>query len=256
MRPQDAAAPSKECADELDSALRLAAYKWFIPCFVNELPLRTLLVCWDRMLMRSPPAEQHYAYGRTSGLSAAHLQLALALVRRCEPELLALLRAGRSLDVQALGFQKLLGAATSADEPAPLLADAAGFELSAEQLTFLRVGLKDEGGGSGSGGGGGGVGPGAGAELLSGMQEEVLSLLARRRGEALPLRVLKATLLLRAPQPPPLSSLACYMPLHYPRLVSACALTCAGAVLAFYRRVPVPSWGGGGSTAGASSTRS
>ena len=32
--------------------VRLAAYKWFVPCFVNQLPLGTLLLFWNRQLLR------------------------------------------------------------------------------------------------------------------------------------------------------------------------------------------------------------
>ena len=61
--------------DEWRDILRLSAYKWFVPCFVNCLPLPTLLLYWDRLLLRAP------ADGTPNGTSSAHLMLALALLK-------------------------------------------------------------------------------------------------------------------------------------------------------------------------------
>ena len=63
---------------EWHDIIRLTAYKWFVPCFVNQLPLRTLLLYWDRLFLRSS-----YVGGldHSGGGTHAHLLLGLALLR-------------------------------------------------------------------------------------------------------------------------------------------------------------------------------
>ena len=55
----------------------LVAYKWFVPYFVNQLPLRTLLICWDRLLLRHAPPVAGVA---SLGTNTSHMRLALALL--------------------------------------------------------------------------------------------------------------------------------------------------------------------------------
>ena len=40
--------------EELAAVLKLTAYKWLIPCYVNQLPISTLLHYWHKLLLRPP----------------------------------------------------------------------------------------------------------------------------------------------------------------------------------------------------------
>ena len=74
--------------------------RWFVPCFINQLPLPTLLAYWDQLLMRLPPA----AAGERSplfGHSTAHLQLALALLQSSADDLIAILQAAAAYPFMA-----------------------------------------------------------------------------------------------------------------------------------------------------------
>jgi len=60
--------------DEWHSVLRLTAYKFFVPLFVNVVPLPTLLLCWDRLLLRQPPPPRATAGAPRLGRCVAHVQ--------------------------------------------------------------------------------------------------------------------------------------------------------------------------------------
>lgn len=208
--------------------LRLAAYKWFVPCFVNQLPLDTLLLYWDKVFLRlpSPPAPTAHSPAPTPalasplavlptgrGLSCAHLSLALALIMSAIDEAGEAMMSEREEGRMGIGFNRLLESAnTIADGPA-LLATASSkrFRISAQQLQYLRARLQ--------------AAPraGAGEPSLSGMQASALWLM--RRPDSMPLRVLKQTMLLAPPNPPPLTVAQMSVGFYYPRLCSTCALT-------------------------------
>merc|ERR1712138_256803 len=74
--------------DEVNAVLHLLSYKWFIPFYVNCVPIRTLLLYWDRLLLppaaapppspaaSSPSASSSSSVAAADG-SSAHLRLAL-----------------------------------------------------------------------------------------------------------------------------------------------------------------------------------
>ena len=45
------------CEKDALAILSLVAFKWLPSCFVNQLPLTTLLACYDQLVLRYPPAE-------------------------------------------------------------------------------------------------------------------------------------------------------------------------------------------------------
>ena len=114
--------------------LRLCAYKWFVPCYVNAVSLPTLLVYWDTLFLRRPPTGQE-------GLSAAHLMLALALVSATLDETRDEMADSRPEECLAHGFNRLLSGALAQVDAEALVATAARFEVSTRQLAYLRVHL-------------------------------------------------------------------------------------------------------------------
>ena len=188
-----------------------------VPRFVNQLPLPTLLLFYDALLIplaaASPrphrraraaaaavaaaAASKHGhwepaatemvtisagatppAAGGPSGSvgggpsSAAHLQLALALLEGCRSEVLRLLAEGGG---EAVGsaFDKILRHALSPLDAPTLLRAAARYDLEPHRLRFLRRTLSSHGGGSGEG-----------EPTLGRVQRTRLRLLAGRRAEA------------------------------------------------------------------------
>jgi len=88
---------------------------------------------------------------------------------------------------------------------------------------------------------------------LSSLQATTLCLMGR--SDALPVRLLKLTILLYPPAPPPLQATE-HMSFYYPRLVSSCALTATAvgvwAIKALWVRMPsCPGTGGKGVGGGA-----
>ena len=104
--------------------------------------------------------------------SAAHLQLALALLEGCRSEVLRLLAEGGG---EAVGsaFDKILRHALSPLDAPTLLRAAARYDLEPHRLRFLRRTLSSHGGGSGEG-----------EPTLGRVQRTRLRLLAGRRAEA------------------------------------------------------------------------
>ena len=146
-------------ADAL-AVLSLVAYKWLPPCFVNQLPLTTLLLCWDALLLRPSPAvllaprvpsgakrdgepsSAAQSPGRSSpNLSAGHLKLSLALLAACAPEFALRIGPHRD-DAIGLAFSLIIESAAAAAAPAALIAVArTEMEVSPEQLAYLRARL-------------------------------------------------------------------------------------------------------------------
>ena len=219
----------KSARDEFCSIIALTAYKWFVPCFVNQLPLSTLLVTWDRLLLRLPPPSisrscwPDAAWRGSQGASAALLKMALALLSTSTPALLRLL-ANQSLHERseeglANGYDLTLQAANHTFDAAKLVADARRHELSQEQLLFLRRCFH---------GRDGNVAPfetsAPSTKRLTAPQRLMLRLLSRQSPP--PLRLLKESLFLMPPRPPPFHScVPLSLPLYYSRLVSGCTLT-------------------------------
>ena len=219
----------KSARDEFCSIIALTAYKWFVPCFVNQLPLSTLLVTWDRLLLRLPPPSisrscwPDAAWRGSQGASAALLKMALALLSTSTPALLRLL-ANQSLHERseeglANGYDLTLQAANHTFDAAKLVADARRHELSQEQLLFLRRCFH---------GRDGNVAPfetsSPSTKRLTAPQRLMLRLLSRQSPP--PLRLLKESLFLMPPRPPPFHScVPLSLPLYYSRLVSGCTLT-------------------------------
>ena len=227
------AAPDSAAASVADESwrdiLRLAAYKWFVPCYVNQLPLPTLLFYWDRLFLRHAPSD-----GTPPGLSTAHLTLALALLKLSIDEASEAMSDGRAEEGLGLGFNRLLSGALEHTDASMLVETATRFEISAQQLSFLRSRLADPVAGGGvaarGGRGGGEAGGGSGGKRamvveprLSGVQAATLWLMGARRSESLSLRLLKKSMLLAPLQPPPLAA-ASRIPGYYPRLCSTCAM--------------------------------
>lgn len=231
--------------------LRLSAYKWFVPCYVNMLPLHTLLLFWDRLLLAGghggaaavAAAKQHTASGGHGGSSAtphiaarahygrpaAHLLLAIALIRTA-------LDASRhgGLDLQArpeeglgLGFNQLLEVGLHQTDAGALLSLASSFEVSSAQLAYLRTRLEDAppppAKPSASGSARGRSRPVE--PSLSPLQVTTLRLMSPRRSDPLPIRLLKQTLLLCPPPPLPIAAAELSSFPYFPRLVSTCAVT-------------------------------
>ena len=211
--------------DEVNAVLHLLSYKWFIPFYVNCVPIRTLLLYWDRLLLPpaaapppSPAASSPSAASSSSAVAAAdgssaHLRLALALLSGAQVEMAEAMRGSRAGEGVGVAFELCQARAAAAHASRELFAAAAAVDISREQLRYLRQRLAA-------------APPRAGvAAELSGMEAAAYALLARRRSEALPIMMLKDSLLLRPPPPPPASWLALVpLPHHYPRLVSACVL--------------------------------
>jgi len=198
--------------EELAAVVKLAAYKWLVPCFVNQLPLNTLLHFWDRLLLRLPPAAAGQTVSR-HGYSAAHLQLSLALLHGSAEDVAATLQAHPN-EAMGLGFEMLLRDALSRHNAIPLIARASSYDLSVDQLIYLRRKLRH------------GTARGHIDPTLNGLQTATLSLLHAQRSPWRLVRILQEVVLLAPPPAPPIESLA-RLPQHYPRLVYACALTFA-----------------------------
>lgn len=214
--------------EEWRNILTLAAYKWFVPCYVNQLPLPTLLLYWDRLLLGGRERDRRRAAPVEAGLSAAHLQLALALVRSAVLSAREAMAAARPEEGLARGFEMLLqGAHSQIDGPA-LIANTAHFEITPRQLQYLRTRLHlDESALKPRGT----LPP---QPALSGLQMAALRLMGR--SEYLPLRVLQHTLLLQPPQPPPMATTSEWH-LYFPFFVSTCTLTFAAFCLHLGRAV-------------------
>ena len=226
------AAPVPE--DKWRDIVKLSAYKWLVPCYVNQLPLPTLLLFWDRLFVRVPPdmtaggaaaaSASFFSSGgltpaspRTrAGLSAAHLSLALALLCGAADEVIEAIGSAVSIEEGlGVGFNVVLERANDAEVDAGALIHAAAtrFAISPQQLQFLRARMAVE--------------PAdhhAAEPQLSGLQATTLMLM--RRSEYLPVRMLKHAMLLAPPLASPLSSVS-NVTFYYPRLCSACSLTFA-----------------------------
>jgi len=269
--------------------VRLAAYKWLVPCYVNMLPLPTLLLYWDRLFLRG--AHRVAADGGGSGgggggggvagaltvvgsggpsarvqyeKPAAHLLLAIALIRIALAESTQPSSSGsfspqglhsRSEEGLALGFNELLEIGMRQTDAGELLSLALSVDVTVEQLAFMRSCLEDV---PDSPAGlstvtGTGRRPRTPEPSLSSLQTTTLCLMGR--SDALPVRLLKLTILLYPPAPPPLQATE-HMSFHYPRLVSSCALTATAvgvwAMKALWVRMPsCPGTGGKGVGGGA-----
>ena len=236
---------SEECASEHGwrDILRLACYKWFVPCFVNCVPLPTLLLFWDEMLLhapaRAPPGASMLTLQRDG--TDAHLLLALALLRAALAETREALDAARPEEGLGLGFNRFVEAATDPTrDAAALLSDARALAPSSAQLHYLRARLDAA------------PPPAAPAAApprgrprsappepsLSGIEAVALQLMSPPRADgSLALRLLMRTLLLHPSPPPPIEAVARRVShLYYPRLVSTCALTCTAALVWTGRR--------------------
>lgn len=190
---------------DLDSILALVAYKWFVPCFVDQMPLPTLLLAWDRLLFRPMRA-------RPVGLSAAHLRLALSVLASSE-HVLAELLAGEGEEAVGHGFNHLLEASIGATSAVVKRAEA--IEVCPEQLAYLRSRL---------------AATEVSADAARQSRDEVmtpletihLALLSRR--SPAPILLLKRALLLQ-PLPPPPGRLLPMLPGHLEEVAAACATT-------------------------------
>ena len=249
--------------------LRLAAYRWFVPCFVNMLPLATLLLYWDRLFLRGggpppaapPPVSNHAsqtAHGGAPtqlaghhGRGAGHLLLAIALIRTAIAEAAGeagdegggeagdtALGTARPEEGLFLGFHSLLEAGQRQTDAAALLALASTFEVSPAQLCFLRARLEEPpppAAASSAADGSSGAGsrrkqPRPPEPVLSALQTTALSLMSPRPTDPMPVRLLKQTLLLSSPPPPPVPAMS-HMRFYYPRLVSTCTVTGVACVV-------------------------
>lgn len=212
--------------DEWRSILTLACYKWFVPCYVNTLPLPTLLLYWDKMLLGR---QRRDAMVVETGVSASHLQLALALVQSALQEASEAMASSRPEEGLGLGFETVMRVALAQEDAHELLSAAAKFDVSPRQLTFLRARLVDGGNAAGA------RRPRRRGELpaqpsLSGLQVAAVKLM--QRSAHLPLRVLQRVLMLQPPPAPPIGGVAtCDNWPCLPRLVSTCTLTFAAACL-------------------------
>lgn len=207
--------------DEWRDILRLVAYKWFVPCYVNAVPLPTLVLFFDGLLFRSRRE------GTPLGLSSAHLALGLALVHSS----LAATNdwIGDSVikgEETGIIFNEILHGAREATNGVALIRLSERFRVSPRQLVFLRSRLAVEDAAPTRGR----VHPQIVAEPeLTGVQAAALGLMVARPTETLPVRVLKETLLLALP---PAARTDFYW---YPRLCSTCAVTFAAMVIWFGR---------------------
>ena len=219
--------------EEWRDILRLAAYRWFVPCYVNCLPLPTLLIYWDKLFLRLPepvpgPVTPNAATTPANEpLCAVHLQLALALIRATLEEAGDIVSSTeRPEEGLGLGFDRLLRGALGHSDGHALVASAMRFEVTPRQLRFLRSHLVDE------------PAPKIAAQTgrpreptLNGLEMAALRLMMSRKSESLPLWLLRQALLLNPPQPLPLAAVSRVRAGYYPRFVSTCALTfCAFAL--------------------------
>jgi hypothetical protein len=212
--------------DEWRDILRLAAYRWFVPCFVNCLPLPALLLYWDRLFLRMPEPSASGGTPREPGLTSSHLQLALALLHASLEEAGDAVAAARPEEGLGLGFDRLLRGALANTDGERLVNKAAHFEVTPRQLRYLRTRLlADKAVAKGASAGRTEQRGPAPEPTLSGLQTAALRLMSVRRSESMALWVLKQTLLLDPPQPLPLAALSYVRAYYYPRLVSSCALT-------------------------------
>jgi len=218
--------------DELGAVLKLTAYKWLIPCFVNQLPLSTLLHYWDRLLLRPPP---HVPGARAppAGLSAAHLQLSLALLHQSAEELVSILSAHPN-EGMGLGLNCLLRDALARHDAPRLLKLASRFELSPAQLQYLRARLRH------------GAAKGHADPSLSGLQAATLALLSAQRSPARAVQFVMESMLLAPPPPPPIDAVAWVPPQHFGRFVSTCTLMFVAFCLWTLRSVSAPCRRSGG----------
>jgi len=119
-----------------------------------------------------------------------------------------------------VGFGLLLTTALASHSAPALITAAESFEVSPEQLRFVRHRLRAR------------IGPtsplGPAPERLSMLQEVSYSLMSRR--SPLVWSLLKETLLIRPPYPPPVAALS-WLPLHWSSLISTCALTFTSSLL-------------------------
>lgn len=221
------------------AVLSLVAYKWLPPCFVNQLPITTLVVCWDALLLR-PSRDALLAASvngggttgtRPSNLAAGHLKLSLALLAAGIAEVALRIESHRD-DAVGLGFGLILESALGCTSTGPLLGSARRMEVTPDQLGYLRSRLAAA---DGKGMGGGPLQ----RPPITRLQETTLGLLSHHSPYLV--EVLKEVLLVRPPQPPPVQGALSYLPHHYARLVSTCVITSASALLlaphAVYRAV-------------------
>jgi len=194
--------------DDLAAVLKLTAYKWLIPCFVNQLPIATLLAYWEKLLLRAPPQVQGEPL---LGVSSAHLQLSLALLHECAEELLSILITHPN-EAMGLAFNMLLDHALARHDAARLLQLASRFELNHHQLSYLRSHLRH------------GTQSGHADASLSGVQSAIVSLLSEHRQSLRVVQLARESILI-APLPPPPFKVACSVPQHYGQFVSMCTLT-------------------------------
>ena len=221
--------------------LRLCAYKWFVPCYVNAVSLPTLLVYWDTLFLRRPPTGQE-------GLSAAHLMLALALVSATLDETRDEMADSRPEECLAHGFNRLLSGALAQVDAEALVATAARFEVSTRQLAYLRVHLAGpavhmarQRADSGEGSDVMGMGAPPPPPLEPSLNAlHVVAFWLMRQPKRLPLRVLKHTLLLQQPPPPPATPATRILPGQalFPALVSMCAIFFTACCLAWTAYLP------------------
>jgi hypothetical protein len=216
--------------EEWRDILKLTAYRWFVPWYINQLPLPTLLLCWDRLLFRVSPSANAE---REVGLSTAHLSLALALIHSALEDAGDAVAASRSTEEGlGLGFDNLLQAALQQHDGHALIATAARFEITPRQLSFVRASLSGEQPGritrSRRIPGEPAMAP-SDDPRLSALQIAALWLMAVGRSESLPVRLLKHTFL--QPPPSPIAVVRRSPPAYYSRLVSTCSLMFAAFCL-------------------------
>ena len=260
--------------------VRLAAYKWLVPCYVNMLPLPTLLLYWDRLFLRGAHRASADGGGGGGGggggvvvgggvagaltvvgnggpsvrvqyeKPAAHLLLAIALIRIALAESTQPSSSGslspqglhsRSEEGLALGFNELLETGMRQTDAGELLSLAASVDVTVAQFAFMRTCLEDA---PASPAGMSAVTdtgrpPRHPEPFLSPLQTTKLRLMGR--SDALPVRLLKLTILLYPPAPPPFQATE-HTSFYYPRLVSTCALTATAvgvwAMKALWARMP------------------
>ena len=181
------------------------------------------------------------AYGGGGGplqtQTTAHLQLSLALLEDCLPEVGRAMEASGD-EAMGVGLERVIGHALGVSAAASgtneLLRRAARYELDGARLRYLRRALATPPPGAAAAaaasGAPGSTTRGAGRRAappaepeLGRMQRTALRLAARRQHERLPTRLLKDALLLRPPQPPPSLSLFAVRRVPAQRLVTFCS---------------------------------
>jgi len=177
---------------------------------IARIPLPIQLVSplsWDGWPFGVPIAPSY---------TSAHLVMAVALLQSALVEAREAVSGARPEEGLGLGFNRFLEAGLRQTDASSLLRAASSIQLSHAQLAFLRSRLGDYG-----------LDSPKRAKVtsdepsLSPLQLVVLKLMGT---DPLPVKVLKQSLMLITPPPPPFASLSNWSP-YCPRLVSMCALT-------------------------------